>query len=125
MFSQKKAGSIRQEPVVFSPATLIPCDLTTGRIGTGIISVSEQEKSDRIVVGSYGKSGLNRLIPGSVSSFVVKNTKSINHGCKSIVKNCAGNYLVSSQTSGDLPPELNSTVRKNRDRVKKEYQMDL
>jgi len=87
MFSQKKAGSIRQEPVVFSPATLIPCDLTTGRIGTGIISVSEQEKSDRIVVGSYGKSGLNRLIPGSVSSFVVKNTKSINHGCESIVKN--------------------------------------
>ena len=54
--------------------TVIP-HLKQGDPGTGIISVSEQEKCDLIIVGSYGKSGFNRLFLGSVSTFVVKNTK--------------------------------------------------
>ena len=46
-----------------------------GDAGTEIIALSEQEKCDLIVVASHGKSGFDRLILGSVSSFVVKNNK--------------------------------------------------
>ena len=49
--------------------------LKQGDAGTEIISLSEQEKCDLIIVGSHGKSGFNRLFLGSVSSFVIKNTK--------------------------------------------------
>jgi len=54
--------------------TLIP-HLKQGNPGTEIISLSEQEKCDIIVVASHGKSGFDRLFLGSVSSFVVKNNK--------------------------------------------------
>ena len=54
--------------------TIIPY-LKQGEPGTEIISLSEQEKCDLIVVASHGKSGFDRLILGSVSSFVVKNNK--------------------------------------------------
>jgi nucleotide-binding universal stress UspA family protein len=54
--------------------TIIPY-LKQGEPVTGIISLSEQEKCDLIVVASHGKSGFDRLILGSVSSFVVKNNK--------------------------------------------------
>ena len=49
--------------------------LKQGDAGTEIITLSEQEKCDLIVVASHGKSGFDRLILGSVSSFVVKNNK--------------------------------------------------
>jgi len=52
--------------------TVIP-HFKQGDPGTEIISLSEQEKCDLIVVASHGKSGFDRLILGSVSSFVVKN----------------------------------------------------
>ena len=49
--------------------------LKQGDAGTEIVCLSEQEKCDLIVVASHGKSGFDRLILGSVSSFVVKNNK--------------------------------------------------
>ena len=54
--------------------TVIP-HLKQGNAGTAIISLSEQENCDLIVVASHGKSGFDRLFLGSVSSFVVKNNK--------------------------------------------------
>ncbi|MDD1696332.1 MAG: universal stress protein [Methanoregula sp.] len=39
--------------------------------GSEIIALAEQEKSDLIIVGSHGKSNTDRLLIGSVSTFVV------------------------------------------------------
>ena len=45
--------------------------LKQGHAGTEIIALAEQEKSDLIIVGSHGKSNTDRLLLGSVSTFVV------------------------------------------------------
>jgi len=42
-----------------------------GHAGNEIISLAEREKSDLIIVGSHGKSNTDRLLIGSVSTFVV------------------------------------------------------
>jgi len=42
-----------------------------GHAGSEIISLAEREKVDLIVVGSHGKSQTDRLLIGSVSTFVV------------------------------------------------------
>jgi nucleotide-binding universal stress UspA family protein len=49
--------------------------LNQGHAGSEIISLAEQEGSDLIVVGSHGKSNIDRLLIGSVSSFVVTHSK--------------------------------------------------
>ena len=46
-----------------------------GDAGSEIILLAEQEKSDLIVLGSHGKSSIDRLLSGSVSSFVVTHSK--------------------------------------------------
>jgi nucleotide-binding universal stress UspA family protein len=46
-----------------------------GDTGSEIISLAEQEKSDLIVIGSHSKSSIDRLLSGSVSSFVVTHSK--------------------------------------------------
>jgi nucleotide-binding universal stress UspA family protein len=46
-----------------------------GHAGSEIVSLAEQEKADLIVVGSHGKSNIDRLLIGSVSSFVVTHSK--------------------------------------------------
>ena len=46
-----------------------------GDPGIEIISLAEQEKCDLIIVASHGKSDLDRLLLGSVSSFVVTHNK--------------------------------------------------
>jgi nucleotide-binding universal stress UspA family protein len=53
----------------------VTAHLRQGDAGTEIISLSEQDNCDLIVVGSRGKSGINRLFLGSVSSYVVKNNR--------------------------------------------------
>jgi nucleotide-binding universal stress UspA family protein len=45
--------------------------MNQGHAGSEIIALAEQEKSDLIVVGSHGKSNTDRLLIGSVSTFVV------------------------------------------------------
>ncbi|MCX6684760.1 MAG: universal stress protein [Methanoregula sp.] len=42
-----------------------------GHAGSEIITLAEHEKFDLIVVGSHGKSNTDRLLIGSVSTFVV------------------------------------------------------
>jgi nucleotide-binding universal stress UspA family protein len=46
-----------------------------GDAGVEIISLSKKENFDLIVIGSHGKSGLDRVLIGSVSSFVVTHNK--------------------------------------------------
>ena len=46
-----------------------------GDPGSEIISLAEQEKCDLIAIGSHSKSSFDRLLSGSVSSFVVTHSK--------------------------------------------------
>ena len=46
-----------------------------GHAGSEIIALAEQEKCDLIIVGSHGKSNTDRLLIGSVSTFVVTHSK--------------------------------------------------
>ncbi|MFY9800179.1 MAG: universal stress protein [Methanoregula sp.] len=46
-----------------------------GHAGSEIITLAEVEKSDLIIVGSHGKSNTDRLLIGSVSTFVVSHSK--------------------------------------------------
>jgi nucleotide-binding universal stress UspA family protein len=45
--------------------------LKQGHAGSEILALAEEEKSDLIIVGSHGKSNTDRLLIGSVSTFVV------------------------------------------------------
>jgi nucleotide-binding universal stress UspA family protein len=46
-----------------------------GHAGSEIIALADREKSDLIIVGSHGKSNADRLLIGSVSTFVVTHSK--------------------------------------------------
>jgi nucleotide-binding universal stress UspA family protein len=46
-----------------------------GHAGSEVIALAEKEKADLIVVGSHGKSQTDRLLIGSVSTFVVTHSK--------------------------------------------------
>jgi nucleotide-binding universal stress UspA family protein len=54
-------------------------DVTThfeqGHAGDTILSTAEKIDADRIVMGSHGKSNIDRILIGSVSSFVVEHSK--------------------------------------------------
>ncbi|PKL60815.1 MAG: universal stress protein [Methanomicrobiales archaeon HGW-Methanomicrobiales-4] len=54
-------------------------ELTThfeqGHAGDAIIKKSEEVKADLIILGSHGKSNVDRLLLGSVSSFVVEHSQ--------------------------------------------------
>ena len=51
--------------------TLIP-HMTQGHAGDEIVKMALQVNADLVVVGSHGKSNMDRLLLGSVSSHVVK-----------------------------------------------------
>ncbi len=53
----------------------ITTQVKQGHAGTEITAFAEQEKSDLIIVGSHGKSNTDRLLIGSVSTFVVTHSK--------------------------------------------------
>lgn len=46
-----------------------------GHAGSEVISLADKNKSDLIIVGSHGKSQTDRLLIGSVSTFVVTHSK--------------------------------------------------
>jgi nucleotide-binding universal stress UspA family protein len=60
-------------------ATAASVTLTThikfGHAGSEVIALAEKSKSDLIIVGSHGKSQTDRLLIGSVSTFVVTHSK--------------------------------------------------
>jgi nucleotide-binding universal stress UspA family protein len=60
-------------------ATAASVTLTThikfGHAGSEVIALAEKQKSDLIIVGSHGKSQTDRLLIGSVSTFVVTHSK--------------------------------------------------
>jgi nucleotide-binding universal stress UspA family protein len=46
-----------------------------GHAGSEIIALAEQEKSDLTIIGSHGKSNVDKLLIGSVSTFVIAHSK--------------------------------------------------
>lgn len=46
-----------------------------GHAGTEIVRLAEQEKVDLVIAGSHGKSQTDRLLIGSVSSYVLAHSK--------------------------------------------------
>lgn len=58
-------------------ATGVTCDthLAFGHAGSEVIKIAEKIRADLIVVGSHGKSQTDRLLIGSVSTFVVTHSK--------------------------------------------------
>lgn len=46
-----------------------------GHAGDTILSTAEKIKADLIIMGSHGKSNIDRILIGSVSSFVVEHSK--------------------------------------------------
>ena len=63
----KKYGTEKGVPLV--------THIKQGHAGSEVVALAEQEKSDLIVVGSHGKSNTDRLLLGSVSTFVVTHSK--------------------------------------------------
>jgi len=53
-----------------SGVTLVP-HMKQGHAGTEIIALAQQEKVDLIIAGSHGKSQTDRLLIGSVSSYII------------------------------------------------------
>jgi nucleotide-binding universal stress UspA family protein len=54
--------------------TLTP-HIKFGHAGSEVIALAEKTKADLIIVGSHGKSQTDRLLIGSVSTFVVTHSK--------------------------------------------------
>ena len=48
--------------------------LRQGHAGSQIVSLAEELGADLIILGSYGKSGVDRLLLGSVTDYVVQNS---------------------------------------------------
>ena len=46
-----------------------------GHAGSEVVTLAEKEKADLIIVGSHGKSQADRLFIGSVSTYIVSNSK--------------------------------------------------
>jgi nucleotide-binding universal stress UspA family protein len=53
----------------------ISTHLKQGHAGSEVIGLAEHEKADLIIVGSHGKSQTDRLLIGSVSTFVVTHSR--------------------------------------------------
>jgi nucleotide-binding universal stress UspA family protein len=65
--SAKKSGATQGVTII--------THIKQGHAGSEILSLAEEVKSDLIIVGSHGKSNTDRLLIGSVSTFVVTHSK--------------------------------------------------
>jgi len=57
-----------------------------------ILDIAREKKPDLIVLGTYGRKGLNRLLMGSVTSHVIVNSDTDVLVVKKQCTECAGNY---------------------------------
>lgn len=55
----------------------VPCEhrLITGEPSDAIVRLADQEQADLIVMGTHGRTGLSRLLMGSVAESIVRNAK--------------------------------------------------
>jgi nucleotide-binding universal stress UspA family protein len=70
---EKEGKSVLEKAKKFAAShdVTVITHMKQGHAGSEIIALAEQEKSDLIMVGSHGKSNTDRLLIGSVSTFVV------------------------------------------------------
>ena len=73
---QKEGEEILESAKKKADAKNIPLTthLLQGHAGSRIASLAEELGVDLIVLGSYGKSGVDRLLLGSVTDYVVQNS---------------------------------------------------
>lgn len=62
----ERANSITELPV--------ETQLVVGAPGAAIVAVAEERHADLIVMGTHGRSGLSRLLMGSVAEYVLRHT---------------------------------------------------
>ncbi len=74
---EKEGKSVLEKAKKFgaSNGVTIATHVKQGHAGSEIIALAEKEKTDLIMVGSHGKSNTDRLLIGSVSTFVVTHSK--------------------------------------------------
>ena len=62
---------------VVPPDPAVPCEhrLVTGDPASAIVNLAEMEGADLIVMGTHGRTGLSRLLMGSVAELVVRRSK--------------------------------------------------
>jgi nucleotide-binding universal stress UspA family protein len=74
---EKEGKSVLEKAKSFGAANgvSIITHVKQGHAGSEIIALAEQEKCDLIIVGSHGKGNADRLLIGSVSTFVVTHSK--------------------------------------------------
>jgi nucleotide-binding universal stress UspA family protein len=70
-----KAVLERAEKSAAEKGVTIITHMKQGHAGSEIVALAEEVKSDLIMVGSHGKGNADRLLIGSVSTFVVTHSK--------------------------------------------------
>ncbi len=70
---EKEGDEVMEKAKVYATEKSITVitHMKQGHAGSEILALAEEEKSDLIIVGSHGKSNTDRLLIGSVSTFVV------------------------------------------------------
>jgi nucleotide-binding universal stress UspA family protein len=70
---EKEGDEVMEKAKVYATGKSITVitHMKQGHAGSEILALAEEEKSDLIIVGSHGKSNTDRLLIGSVSTFVV------------------------------------------------------
>jgi universal stress protein A len=73
-----------------SPGVEIELRLVSGDPAAAIVELAENEEADMIVMGTHGRTGLARLVMGSVAEAVVRRAKCPVLTCKMPVRQLAG-----------------------------------